>query len=131
MAKNLVTNTLNIEVNLYDDKKIMELKWNGKSIDLNPDNLFTNFFNEIIEELKAKGYSLVINFFPLVYMNSATMNSIIFFIKKLLEQNIKTKVVYNKDLKWQELNFSTLEVFVNENSNIFELEKVHIRWSLK
>jgi len=130
MAKNLTTNTLNIEVKEHEDKKTLEVIWNGKSIDLNPDNIFQPFFDEIIEELKSKNYSIVINFFPLVYMNSSTMNSIIFFIKKLLEQKIKTKVVYNRDLKWQDLNFSTLEIFINNNNGLFELEKAHLKWKL-
>lgn len=129
MAKNLTTNTLNIEISNNDEKKIMEVTWNGKSIDLNPDALFHSFFDEIIEELKSKNYSIVINFFPLVYMNSATMNSIIFFIKKLLENKIKTKVVYNRDLKWQDINFSTLEVFETKDG-LFELEKAHLKWKL-
>lgn len=130
MVNNLYTNTLNVSVNIDDEKKIIELKWEGKSIDLNPDNLFHPFFEEVIKELQAKNYSLVINFFPLVYMNSATMNSIIFFIKELLEKKIKTKVVYNRDLKWQDLNFSTLEIFLTEDK-LFELEKAHLKWSLR
>ena len=82
MLNNLTANTLSIEVLKMDDKGLIELLWKGKSVDLAPDSYLLPFFDDVIKELKSTNYLVVINFFQLVYMNSSTMNSIIFFIKK-------------------------------------------------
>jgi len=129
MLNNLTANTLSIEVLKMDDKNLIELLWKGKSVDLAPDTYLLPFFEDVIKELKSLNYSVVINFFHLVYMNSSTMNSIIFFIKKLLEEKIKAKVIYNRDLKWQSLNFSTLDVFVTKDG-LFQIEDAHMTWKL-
>ncbi|HNZ27932.1 MAG TPA: hypothetical protein PK385_11495 [Spirochaetota bacterium] len=129
MLDNLTANTLSIEVIKMDDKELIELLWKGKSVDLAPDSYLLPFFDNVISELKLLNYSVVINFFQLVYMNSSTMNSIIFFIKKLLEEKIKAKVIYNRDLKWQALNFSTLDVFVTKDG-LFQVEDAHMTWKL-
>lgn len=129
MLNNLTANTLSIEVLKMDDKGLIELLWKGKSVDLAPDSYLLPFFDDVIKELKSTNYSVVINFFQLVYMNSSTMNSIIFFIKKLLEEKIKAKVIYNRDLKWQSLNFSTLDVFVTKDG-LFQIEDAHMTWKL-
>ncbi|MBP7553071.1 MAG: hypothetical protein KA885_06565 [Spirochaetes bacterium] len=129
MLNNLTANTLSIEVLKMDDKGLIELLWKGKSVDLAPDSYLLPFFDDVIKELKSTNYLVVINFFQLVYMNSSTMNSIIFFIKKLLEEKIKAKVIYNRDLKWQSLNFSTLDVFVTKDG-LFQIEDAHMTWKL-
>lgn len=129
MLNNLTANTLSIEVLKMDDKGLIELLWKGKSVDLAPDSYLLPFFDDVIKELRSTNYSVVINFFQLVYMNSSTMNSIIFFIKKLLEEKIKAKVIYNRDLKWQSLNFSTLDVFVTKDG-LFQIEDAHMTWKL-
>ncbi|HQH31762.1 MAG TPA: hypothetical protein PK900_12885, partial [Spirochaetota bacterium] len=75
MLDNLTANTLSIEVIKMDDKELIELLWKGKSVDLAPDSYLLPFFDNVISELKLLNYSVVINFFQLVYMNSSTMNS--------------------------------------------------------
>lgn len=129
MLKKLIHNELEIEVVYDNDKKNIELIWRGKSIDLKPDIFLIPFFEEAILELKGNKYSLSINFFNLVYMNSSTINSLIFLVKKLSEEKIRSKIIYNRDLKWQSLNFSTFNVFVTEDG-LFLLEDRHLEWKL-
>ncbi|MBP5449037.1 MAG: hypothetical protein J6Y01_02865 [Spirochaetales bacterium] len=125
--ENLNQGTLTIEAVVNPDKKVIELIWKGKSVDLKPDGFLLPYYDKIIAEAKNSGCSIDINFYHLIYMNSSTINSIIYFIKKLIADNIHSKVIYNKNLKWQELNFSTLKIFVTENG-LFDIEERKQEW---
>ena len=126
---NLNQGTLTIEAAANPDKKVIELVWKGKSVDLKPDVFLLPYYDKVIAEAKNTEYSVDINFYHLIYMNSSTINSIIYFIKKLISENVHSKVIYNKNLKWQELNFSTLKIFVSQNG-LFDIEERKQEWQV-
>ncbi len=126
---NLNQGTLTIEAAANPDKKVIELVWKGKSVDLKPDVFLLPYYDKVITEAKNTDYSVDINFYHLIYMNSSTINSIIYFIKKLISENVHSKVIYNKNLKWQELNFSTLKIFVSQNG-LFDIEERKQEWQV-
>jgi hypothetical protein len=126
---NLTQGTLSIEAAVNQDKKVIELVWKGKSVDLKPDVFLLPYYDKVINEAKNTDCSVDINFYHLIYMNSSTINSIIYFIKKLIAENIHSKVIYNKNLKWQELNFSTLKIFVSENG-LSDIEERKQEWQV-
>ena len=126
---NLTQGTLSIEAAVNQDKKVLELVWKGKSVDIKPDVFLLPYYDKVINEAKNTDCSVDINFYHLIYMNSSTINSIIYFIKKLIAENIHSKVIYNRNLKWQELNFSTLKIFVSENG-LFDIEERKQEWQV-
>ena len=126
---NLNQGTLTIEVVQDKENKKIELIWKGKSVDLKPDVFLLPYYDKVITEAKNTDSTVDINFYHLIYMNSSTINSIIYFIKKLIAENIHSKVIYNKNLKWQELNFSTLKIFVSQNG-LFDIEERKQEWQV-
>jgi hypothetical protein len=127
--EDLTKNNLTISVQFDDKNRQILLNWQGKSTDRTPEFVLIPFFNQAVEEAESRNYIIVNNFFDLVYMNSSTINPIVQLIKLLKEKQIKSKIVYNKDLKWQKMTLSTLNVFVSDD-NLLEIEEVHKDWKL-
>jgi hypothetical protein len=125
--KNLVKENLEIDASMSGNQVM--LQWKGKSVERLPEFFLVPYFNEIIEEIKDSAKLVVLNFYPISYINSSTMNPIIILIKRLQELKIKCKVVYNKDLKWQKLAFSALRMLKTAD-NLFEIEEIHKDWTL-
>lgn len=129
MLENLKKETLLIDVNYDLENKNLKLTWKGKSINRTPEIILTPFFDEVIDEAKTSNLSLSIDFFKLDYMNSSTINPIISFVKRLIAEDIKTNIIYNKDLKWQELSFSSLNIFTVSSDSV-TLQAEHKDWKL-
>jgi hypothetical protein len=106
----------NITLNFRLDQDYIVIAWKGKSNSIDPANELNPYFDHIINDFKNK--TLIIDFCEFEYMNSSTVQPIVYFFKKLNENNIKTQVYYNKKTKWQVLSFQALEVIANMLKNI-------------
>lgn len=98
--------TLQVEV---ESSKVI-ISFLGKSRDRQPAQFLLPFFDEIFTKNPDK--MLVIDFSKLEYLNSSTITPIVKQIDRCRKENRKLEILYKKDLKWQELSFSALKVFL-------------------
>ena len=95
----------------------IEVFWHGKSNERNPEEKITPFLNSIIKECGIFK-KLLLNFSYLEYMNSSTVTPVIQFLTICQNENKTVSVIYNKNIKWQELSFSALEIFETKDRKI-------------
>ncbi|MDH5717049.1 MAG: hypothetical protein OEZ22_05370 [Spirochaetia bacterium] len=96
---------------LKDEIKII---WRGKSTEMNPGE----FLNPVFTELLRKQKALIMDFRHFEYMNSSTITPIIRILEQIKNGKEKLSLLYSKDLKWQELSFSALEIFKTNDNRI-------------
>ena len=61
---------------------------------------------------------ITMDFQNLSYMNSSTITPIIKILDRAKKGMNKITITYQKALKWQELNFTALEVFRTEDNRL-------------
>ena len=104
---NFTSGSLTVNISLYGKKAFMT--WLGQSDSRNPANELNPYLDGLIDELKT--FELTVKFNDLEYMNSSTVPPIIYFLKKLNTNEIKTLITYNMGKKWQTASFKALETF--------------------
>lgn len=102
---------LKIEVTF--DTNVTVIKWLGESKEREP----IKFINPVFDKIYAKDSvnPLILDFTNLEYMNSSTVTPIVKQIERAKKQGRKLEIRYKKGLRWQELSFSALRVFVVPN----------------
>ena len=100
---------LSIEVGETDTS--IDVKWLGKSVDRQPSKFISPILVKVLDMASTKNKRIVMDFTELDYMNSSTITPIIKVLER--DKNGKTQItiLYKQALKWQELNFSALEIF--------------------
>lgn len=101
-------------LNIEESDHEIRIEWSGKSTERDPSQFLTPLFNDYIETRK----NLVMDFKSLEYMNSSTITPILKVIDRLKARENKLLIIYAKNLKWQHLSFSALEIFKSINPRI-------------
>jgi hypothetical protein len=92
------------------------LNWIGRSRDRNPSEFVMPVFEEMLAG--ASGRPIIMDFTNLEYMNSSTLTPVIKMLDKVKRTDQKLQIIYKKNLKWQDLSFSGLEVFNTADKRI-------------
>jgi anti-anti-sigma regulatory factor len=108
-TRTFTNNSLEIKVTENEDS--IRLAWSGKSIDREPSKFITPVLLDIIKRSTDAGKRIVLDFCKLVYMNSSTITPIIKVLERAQKGKNKITVMYEKSLRWQEVNFSALRIF--------------------
>ena len=118
MAKKKIytKNLLTIEI-LEDDNGIRAV-WLGKSIEREPAEFIAPILNGIIKSSNYKNKLVELDFQNLTYMNSSTITPIIKVLERAKRGTAQITVLFDKTLKWQDLNFSALSIFETNDSRI-------------
>ena len=100
----------------FDGKTII---WYGKSIFPDPSINLNPYFDSIIPQMDKNG--ITIRFDKVKFLCSSTLYSIIRLIRKLNEIEIKTTIIYSKDLNWQRVTFKAFHTLsrIMKNFSIF------------
>jgi hypothetical protein len=61
---------------------------------------------------------IIMDFQRMSYMNSSTITPIIKILERAKNGMTKITIFYQKSLKWQELNFSALEIFKTKDNRL-------------
>ncbi len=114
-SKTYSNEELTILVTEKDD--VIEVLWLGRSTAREP----KIFIQPILDEINrlANGFVKPINmdFRKLEYMNSSTITPILRMLEDAANTNSSFSITYDSRLRWQELNFSALEIFRGKNRN--------------
>jgi hypothetical protein len=95
-----------LEFNYAEEQDRITMIWKGKSVMRDPRKSLTEYLDHMLEQVKKKKF--VIDFRKLEYMNSGTVQPIVWLLKKLNDRNIATMVIYDKNINWQSLSFQAL-----------------------
>lgn len=109
-------NALTLE--LRDDEAQVSLTWLGRSTHREPSAFIVPVLSRAVELGRVRSRPLVLDFRAMAYMNSSTITPIIRLLSKAMRTVNRVCVIYKKELKWQELSFSALEVFQTPDQRI-------------
>lgn len=100
-----------LEIMVTENEDSIRLAWSGKSIDREPGKFITPVLLDIIKRSTNAEKRITLDFCKLVYMNSSTITPIIKVLERAKKGKNKITVMYEKSLRWQEVNFSALKIF--------------------
>jgi hypothetical protein len=108
----------NLSIELIEDEVTINVKWEGKSIDREPSKFISPILVKVLEMAGTLNKRITFDFQSLSYMNSSTITPIIKVLERAKKGMTKITIIYRKSLKWQELNFSALEVFKTKDNRL-------------
>jgi len=111
-----INNFLKIQV--VEHETSIDVKWEGKSIDREPSKFISPILVKVLEMASALNKRIIMDFQSLSYMNSSTITPIIKILDRAKKGMTKITIFYRKSLKWQELNFSALEIFRTKDNRL-------------
>lgn len=109
-----VNNKLTVEKTA--DERSVHTIWRGKSNERNPEQFVTPLLERLAEE--CDGRTLILDFRELTFMNSSTITPVIRFLELYKESELPIEILYDKNIHWQELSFTALEIFESPDSLI-------------
>ena len=107
-----------LKLELCEEEAAVSVVWSGRSSARVPGPFIVPVLSRAVELGRVTDKPLVLDFQAMTYMNSSTITPIIRLLGKALRTLEQVRVVYRKDLKWQELSFTALEVFQTPDHRI-------------
>jgi hypothetical protein len=114
--KSFVSNLLKIEV--HENGGSIITRWTGKSVERNPSKFITPILVDLLKKSSDRKKRIVLDFQKLDYMNSSTITPVIKILERAKRGKVKISVIYDKNLKWQDLSFSALEIFETKDKRV-------------
>ena len=101
-----------------DEPARVVVTWLGRSTARSPAMFVLPVLLNALERAAEKDLVLVIEFQRLDYMNSSTLTPLIRLIELVNRRGRPLEVNYAKDLKWQSISFTALEIFHGRGSHV-------------
>jgi len=114
--KKYTNNFLTIKV--VEHETSIKVKWEGKSTDREPAKFISPILVKVLEMASGLNKRIIMDFQSLSYMNSSTITPIIKILDRAKKGMTKITIFYQKSMKWQELNFSALEIFRTKDNRL-------------
>jgi hypothetical protein len=115
-SKKYTNNFLTIQV--VEHETSIDVKWEGKSTDREPAKFISPILVKVLEMASGLNKRIIMDFQSLSYMNSSTITPIIKILDRAKKGMSKITIFYQKSMKWQELNFSALEIFKTKDNRL-------------
>ena len=107
-----------LKLEVMENSDSINVDWKGKSTERNPGSFLTPILLKVLKNSSDANKRIVMDFRDLQYMNSSTITPIIKILERVKKSNKCLTVLYDKSLKWQELNFSAIEIFQTRDQRI-------------
>jgi len=114
--KSFTNNSLTIQV--VEHQNSIDVKWEGTSVDRQPSTFISPILVKVLEMASDLNKRIIMDFQSMSYMNSSTITPIIKILERAKKGMTKITIFYKKSLKWQELNFSALEIFQTKDNRL-------------
>ena len=114
--KSFTNNSLTIQV--VEHQNSIDVKWEGTSVDRQPSTFISPILVKVLEMASDLNKRIIMDFQSMSYMNSSTITPIIKILERAKKGMTKITIFYKKSLKWQELNFSALEIFKTKDNRL-------------
>lgn len=96
----------------------VRVAWSGRSTAREPSKFIVRVLTQAIELCRANDKTLELDFQKFEYMNSSTITPLIRILDHAKRAGDVVRIFYNRQLKWQELSFTALQVFQTEDGRI-------------
>jgi len=113
----LFTNKL-LTIRVVEHENSIDVSWKGKSVDREPSKFISPILVKVLEMAGDLNKRIIMDFQSMSYMNSSTITPIIKILERAKSGMTKITIFYQKSLKWQELNFSALEIFKTKDNRL-------------
>jgi hypothetical protein len=110
-----------LTISVHEKETVIEVLWLGRSTAREPKIFIQPILNDIVDLANKIQKPINMDFRKLEYMNSSTITPILRMLEDAANANSTFSITYDSSLRWQELNFSALEIFRGKNRN-FRLE---------
>ncbi len=110
------SNQLHIEV--QENADTILVKWTGKSTDREPGKFIVPILVNVMKKSSDKKRKIVLDFRELDYLNSSTITPIIKVLERAKKGTADINLLFKKNLKWQKVIFSALEIFQTKDGRI-------------
>ncbi|MBS1151381.1 MAG: hypothetical protein H6Q89_3079 [Myxococcaceae bacterium] len=107
-----------LTLELSEELAAIRVAWSGRSTAREPGKFIVRVLMQAMELSTVHRKPLELDFQRIDYMNSSTITPIIRLLDQAKRAASKVSVIYNKNLKWQELNFTALQVFQTSDGRI-------------
>lgn len=107
-----------LKLELREEEAEISVTWSGRSTGREPGTFIVPVLTRAVELGRTQNKPVVLDFQRMAYMNSSTITPLIRMLGKALRTLSAVRIVYKKELKWQELSFTALEVFQTPDQRI-------------
>ncbi len=90
---------------------ILRFDWRGKSNEREPETVLKPFLNGLVRQAQQERVTLEMHFEELEFFNSSTITVLIQFVKEVKAQQVRLRLSYNPEHKWQRIFFDALWMF--------------------
>lgn len=95
-----------LKIQLITDNENARITWQGVSELEDPAASIGGFLRGLIPDIKSK--HVVMDFRPLEYMNSATLQPLLLVLKEYNAAEIRTEIIYDPGVEWQRIVFRSV-----------------------
>jgi hypothetical protein len=107
-----------LTIQVVEHENSIDVSWEGKSVDREPSKFISPILVKVLEMAGDLNKRIIMDFQSMSYMNSSTITPIIKILERAKNGMTKITIFYQKSLKWQELNFSALEIFKTKDNRL-------------
>jgi len=107
-----------LTIQVVEHENSIDVSWEGKSVDREPSKFISPILVKVLEMAGDLNKRIIMDFQRMSYMNSSTITPIIKILERAKNGMTKITIFYQKSLKWQELNFSALEIFKTKDNRL-------------
>ncbi len=107
-----------LTIRVVEHENSIDVSWKGKSVDREPSKFISPILVKVLEMAGDLNKRIIMDFQSMSYMNSSTITPIIKILERAKSGMTKITIFYQKSLKWQELNFSALEIFKTKDNRL-------------
>jgi hypothetical protein len=107
-----------LTIQVVEHENSIDVSWKGKSVDREPSKFISPILVKVLEMAGDLNKRIIMDFQSMSYMNSSTITPIIKILERAKNGMTKITIFYQKSLKWQELNFSALEIFKTKDNRL-------------
>ncbi|MBW2252745.1 MAG: hypothetical protein JRF60_19525 [Deltaproteobacteria bacterium] len=107
-----------LTIQVVEHENSIDVSWKGKSVDREPSKFISPILVKVLEMAGDLNKRIIMDFQSMSYMNSSTITPIIKILERAKSGMTKITIFYQKSLKWQELNFSALEIFKTKDNRL-------------
>lgn len=107
-----------LTIRVVEHENSIDVNWKGKSVDREPSKFISPILVKVLEMAGDLNKRIIMDFQSMSYMNSSTITPIIKILERAKSGMTKITIFYQKSLKWQELNFSALEIFKTKDNRL-------------
>lgn len=107
-----------LTLELREEEGAVYVVWTGRSTGREPSAFILPVLSRAIELVQHTKKPLILDFQNIAFMNSSTLTPIIRLLDRARRTVSTVRVLYKRELKWQELNFTALEIFQTPDQRI-------------